>query len=435
MSKNSFADQIRVNDPCTQDWETMTGNDQVRFCDHCSKHVNNISEMTQKQAVRLVTASKGQLCIRYLKNPETNGPFFAEQLTQIMRHAPRLTAGVMAASLSLSSMALAQGNAIVTDPLVKVSRDKNKEKQPDTGDGVSRISGTVMDQQQAVIPGAEVSLFDKDDIMIDKTTTNGDGKYEFSRVMPGVYKVTIDSHGFRKYTAGLSVVNDTPQQLNATLGTGEVMGVVMVSRIEYRNPLTAAVISGEIDEVREQIAKGTSVNEKEADGRTPLTYAVDYGNVEIVRLLLDLGAKANARDADKRTPLMRMDDDATPELAQMLIDAGAKVDTVDKDGNTALIATARDVKPEVLKVLIDAGADVNLTNSEGQTALMNAADGEQLESVRALLMAGAEVNARNKEGKSAWDLTGNHDIENLLVSFGAETKETQPETPGTDPPQ
>jgi len=77
---------------------------------------------------------------------------------------------------------------------------------------------------------------------------------------------------------------------------------------------------------------------------------------------------------------------------------------------------------DVVKALIRAGADVNLTNSEGRTALMYAADNGNLESVRALLLAGAIVNQRDKEGESAWDLTGNTDIEDLLVSFGAEAQ-------------
>jgi hypothetical protein len=108
MSKKNYIDSVRVEDPCTQDWDGMVGNDQVRFCSHCSKDVNNLSSMTRKEALRLVRRSDGRLCIRYMKNPQTSGPMFSDQLIQISRRAPRVAAGVMTASLSLSTFAYAR---------------------------------------------------------------------------------------------------------------------------------------------------------------------------------------------------------------------------------------------------------------------------------------------------------------------------------------
>ena len=29
-------DQIQVDSPCNAEWDSMTGNDQIRFCDHCN---------------------------------------------------------------------------------------------------------------------------------------------------------------------------------------------------------------------------------------------------------------------------------------------------------------------------------------------------------------------------------------------------------------
>ena len=36
-------DRIRVASPCSADWDEMTGNDEVRFCRHCSRHVHDLS--------------------------------------------------------------------------------------------------------------------------------------------------------------------------------------------------------------------------------------------------------------------------------------------------------------------------------------------------------------------------------------------------------
>ena len=38
-------DRLTISNPCNADWASMSGNDQVRFCEHCSLHVTNLSNM------------------------------------------------------------------------------------------------------------------------------------------------------------------------------------------------------------------------------------------------------------------------------------------------------------------------------------------------------------------------------------------------------
>ena len=108
MSKKSFIDSVEVKTPCDADWHEMSGNDTIRFCDHCAKSVNNISALRRKDAMRFVRASKGELCIRYIANPATKRPMFADQLIQIARRTPGLAAGVVSASISLATLAYGQ---------------------------------------------------------------------------------------------------------------------------------------------------------------------------------------------------------------------------------------------------------------------------------------------------------------------------------------
>src|SRR5258708_1371474 len=60
-------DRITIPKPCGADWDSMIGNDQVRFCDHCNLHVTNLSSMTRQEAMRLVARSKGHLCVRFIQ--------------------------------------------------------------------------------------------------------------------------------------------------------------------------------------------------------------------------------------------------------------------------------------------------------------------------------------------------------------------------------
>src|SRR6267142_2845029 len=63
-AKDVFA-QIRITSPCETDWDSMIGNDRIRFCRHCQLSVHNLLLMTSKEARRLVARSQGRLCIRY----------------------------------------------------------------------------------------------------------------------------------------------------------------------------------------------------------------------------------------------------------------------------------------------------------------------------------------------------------------------------------
>ena len=65
MNNDSILDQVRVASPCNARWEDMTGDDRARFCAHCSKHVFNLSAMTQAEAEQLVHEKEGKFCGRF----------------------------------------------------------------------------------------------------------------------------------------------------------------------------------------------------------------------------------------------------------------------------------------------------------------------------------------------------------------------------------
>ncbi len=450
MSKKSFIDSVEVKTPCTEDWEKMHGNDRVRFCDHCAKDVNDLSAVTRKEAMRLVRASGGNLCIRYVQDPVTKRPMFAEQLLQITRRKPALAAGIMTASVSLSTLTYAQGGASTRpanepaascpDKAVKSEAAPNRKAQatpvrPAAKNG--SVRGTVADTAGAIVSGAGVNLSKSETNLTLSATTNDQGAFEFVGVEPGTYRLVVEAtRGFRRYELEDLAVNEslaTPVNIVLEPGGYVTMGVMAV-RTEYKLPLNRAISDDDVDAVRELISQGEDVNGKDEGKVTPLFLAVHQGDIEIVKMLLDAGAKVNVRDDEKQTPLMRLDDDATSEIIELLLRHGAKVNLTDENNNTALILAAQRAKPEIFKALIDAGADVNVVNKDGQTALMNAANNDSLEGVRMLLEAGAKADLKNNDGETAWDLTSDEEIQDLLVSYGAGAKPRITETT-TEPQQ
>ena len=60
------------------------------------------------------------------------------------------------------------------------------------------ISGTVVDSQQASIPGATVTLTEPSRGVTLTATTNAAGGFVFAQVLPGNYTVTAEAPGFKK---------------------------------------------------------------------------------------------------------------------------------------------------------------------------------------------------------------------------------------------
>ncbi|NMM50806.1 ankyrin repeat domain-containing protein [Marinigracilibium pacificum] len=99
----------------------------------------------------------------------------------------------------------------------------------------------------------------------------------------------------------------------------------------------SAIISGNIEVVKQHIEAGTNLNEKEPmSGATPLITAITF---------------------DKR------------EIAKVLIDADSDLSIKNNDGSTALHVAAFFCRVEIVQMLIDANADKTAKNNYGATPL------------------------------------------------------------------
>src|SRR5262249_52114695 len=67
------------------------------------------------------------------------------------------------------------------------------------------LVGTVHDAQQAVIPGAMVTLKNVDTGIELSVTTNEMGNYEFPTVRPGNYSLRVELSGFRGFAQNFAL--------------------------------------------------------------------------------------------------------------------------------------------------------------------------------------------------------------------------------------
>lgn len=96
-----------------------------------------------------------------------------------------------------------------------------------------------------------------------------------------------------------------------------------------------AVVSGNLEALKQHIVAGTDLNEKDPfGGSSPLISAAVFGKTEEARLLIDAGADLNFQNNEGSTPLHTSAFFCRPEIVKMLLDKGAGKNIKNKFGAT-----------------------------------------------------------------------------------------------------
>src|SRR5262245_37754120 len=114
------------------------------------------------------------------------------------------------------------------------------------------IQGTLLDQQGAVVPGAEIEARNVDTNFRRTHTTGADGRFVFLQLPPGRYTVTFTKQGFGtlvqdgiNLTVGQAVTLNPTLKVSGAAETVTVTGIPTVdtSRTEVSNTLNETTIA------------------------------------------------------------------------------------------------------------------------------------------------------------------------------------------------
>jgi hypothetical protein len=108
-SFNNPLEHLEIASPCLVDWETMTGDVQVRFCGQCQQNVYNLSEMSRTEAEQLITEREGRLCVRYYQRTDgtvltQDCPVGLRKIRQQVAKAAALVAAMLTGVLTLTGV-------------------------------------------------------------------------------------------------------------------------------------------------------------------------------------------------------------------------------------------------------------------------------------------------------------------------------------------
>ena len=123
-----------------------------------------------------------------------------------------------------------------------------------------------------------------------------------------------------------------------------------------------------------QSNKETSTNDSAKATKTVNKPSIDIhgavltGNLEAVKQHIEAGTDINQKEAmSGSTPLMSAATFNKPEIAKVLINANADLSVKNNDGGTALHTAAFFGRIEIVQLLIDAEADKTVRNNFGAT--------------------------------------------------------------------
>ncbi|AXF14340.1 ankyrin repeat domain-containing protein [Paraburkholderia caledonica] len=114
------------------------------------------------------------------------------------------------------------------------------------------------------------------------------------------------------------------------------------------NAMMMAALNGDIDFVKQLIAKDAEVNKK---GWAPLHYAAANGHDDVVKLLLDHSAYVDAGSPNGTTPLMMAARGGHVSTVKLLLDNGADLTVKNQIGLTALDFAKTYKEPDVVEGL------------------------------------------------------------------------------------
>ncbi len=69
---------LEIQEPCSEEWGEMHGEETTRFCDKCTKNVHNISSMSRKDAHEFLANAGGSVCVVYQFDERSKDVRFAD---------------------------------------------------------------------------------------------------------------------------------------------------------------------------------------------------------------------------------------------------------------------------------------------------------------------------------------------------------------------
>jgi hypothetical protein len=222
--------RLRIASPCRANWDQMSGDDRMRFCDLCNLHVYDISRLSRKEAEALITNTEGRICARLYRR--SDGTVITKDcpvgLRAIRRRLAKVTGAVFAAMLSASVTVFPRARSSSAGQLYSKSspeRDLLALTAPATW---AQVTGTITDPGGAVIVGATITLIDLKTNQKQVVKSNKKGQYRLVVSEFGSYNIKVEASFFYSFEQKFALHLNDDIRIDVELMVGVVTGVIVM---------------------------------------------------------------------------------------------------------------------------------------------------------------------------------------------------------------
>ena len=122
-------ENFEVPQPCSMNWDEMTGNEEIRHCDRCQHQIYNLSEMPKRRALKVLNQPNEKVCVTYLQD-EQNQVITQNYFGIFKRNFVKFVSAVLAIIFSLTSIQAMQTKNGKLKKKKIVKHRKYKKVQP-----------------------------------------------------------------------------------------------------------------------------------------------------------------------------------------------------------------------------------------------------------------------------------------------------------------
>ncbi|MCC4214168.1 carboxypeptidase-like regulatory domain-containing protein [Leeuwenhoekiella parthenopeia] len=223
--------KLHIPEPCHEDWSQMSEREQGRFCASCAKEVIDFTALSRKQITEKVQSGKS-ICGRYRKDQLETTYFIPEK--KAFKNL-----GIAAAFTSLLALcepAMGQETEVKTEQ-TRNSQENKTEAIKLTPKKDLIIEGTVLDQNDYPLPGANIMVSGSD----RGTVTDFDGNFKIEIPLNETetqHKLVCSFIGFKTQEVDLKRTQNTYNFILAEDPELMSLGMVVVGGIQVQKQRT-----------------------------------------------------------------------------------------------------------------------------------------------------------------------------------------------------
>jgi hypothetical protein len=242
-------ENFRIASPCPANWEQMNGDARVRFCDLCSLHVYNISEMSRAELDQLITNTSGRLCARLYRR--SDGTIITKDcpvgLRAFQRRLAKRAGAICATIISFAIGAFGQKATTEKSscrPQVQITK-ANDNLQTNT----RSIVGTVLDRKGAAIPKVKIELRRQNGGKVAELESDDKGAFVVRSLVADTYELSFSAKNFTPLKIVEIKMNDrdsvTVDAIMVPKGVEVEMGIVAAESL-LDTPAGITIITGDM---------------------------------------------------------------------------------------------------------------------------------------------------------------------------------------------